>query len=389
MRAEIVSVGTELLLGMITDTNAQYLTQQLADIGVDVYWISQVGDNLPRVVEVLDRAFSRSDAVIVTGGLGPTEDDLTREAIAELMGETMVVDAELERQLRENFARRGRPMPERGVKQATLIPSAKALSNPIGTAPGWLVERNGHAIAAMPGVPAEMRLMWTEQVRPVLRERAGASVLVTSTLRILGIGESGVEERLGSLVRGTNPTVATYAKPDGVQVRISAKGADEAAARELLSPLVREVRNLFGENVFGGGDESPGALVGAQLRRIGWRLASAESGTGGVLVAEIAGDPALAPYFRGGLVMGEAGDPFGLDGASAPEMALAARAKTASEAGIAILVRGEEPVASSAVSVNDVSDTVTTSWSRGRADLSRRAAIEALAMLLRVLKRAG
>lgn len=388
MRAEIVSVGTELLLGMIADTNAQYLTQQLADIGVDVYWISQIGDNLPRVVEVVGRAFGRSDAVIVTGGLGPTEDDLTREAIAELMGETMAVDAELERQLRENMARRGRPTSQRNLKQATLIPSARALSNPIGTAPGWFVERSGHVIAAMPGVPAEMRLMWTDHVRPVLREMAGASVLVTSTLRILGIGESGVEEQLGSLVRGTNPTVATYAKPDGVQVRISAKATDEAAARQLLSPLVQEVRNLFSGNVFGSDDESPGSLVAAELRRTGWGLASAESGTGGVLAAEIAGDAALVPHFRGGLVMGEAGDPFGLEGASAPEMALAVRAKTDSEAGIAILLRAEEPVADCAVSVNDLADTAATSWSRGRTDLSRRAAIEALAVLLRVLKRA-
>ncbi|MSQ23392.1 MAG: competence/damage-inducible protein A [Chloroflexi bacterium] len=185
MRAEIVSVGTELLLGMINDTNAQYLTQQLAELGIDVFWISQVGDNLSRVVEVLDRASQRSDAVIVTGGLGPTEDDLTRESLAALMSETMTVDAGLERELRDLFARRGRAMPERNLKQATLIPSARALPNPIGTAPGWLVERNGHLIAAMPGVPAEMKLMWESHVRPALKERAGASVLVTRTLRVL------------------------------------------------------------------------------------------------------------------------------------------------------------------------------------------------------------
>ncbi len=386
MKAEIVSVGTELLLGMINDTNAQYLTQQLAEIGVDIFWISQVGDNLQRVVEVLDRGLTRSDAVLVTGGLGPTEDDLTREAIAALMGETVVVDPGLEKQLRQMFARRGRPMPARNVKQATLIPSARALPNPIGTAPGWLVQRGGHMIAAMPGVPAEMRLMWSEQVRPVLRELAGASALVTSTLRILGVGESGVEERLGSLIHGTNPTVATYAKPDGVQVRISAKAGDEAEARALLAPVVREVREQFGANVFGGDDESPGSLVAAELRRTGWTIASAERGTGGVLAAEMTGDPALSRHFRGGVLSGEAGGGFGLEASTSEEMARAVRDRTGAEAGVGLAVRSEDQTAEFAVSVQDLVRTGSTTWNRGMAELSRRAAIEALALLLQVLK---
>ncbi|OGU35005.1 MAG: hypothetical protein A3K13_05200 [Gemmatimonadetes bacterium RIFCSPLOWO2_12_FULL_68_9] len=380
---------------MINDTNAQYLTQQLAEIGVDVFWISQVGDNLGRVVEVLDRASTRSDAVLITGGLGPTEDDLTREALAALMGETMAVDPDLERQLRELFARRGRPMPERNVKQATLIPAAQAVPNAIGTAPGWLVRRGGHVLAAMPGVPREMRLMWTEHVRPVLSEMAGASALVTTTLRILGAGESGVEERLGSLIHGTNPTVATYAKPDGVQVRISAKARDEQEARRLLAPVADEVRGLFGDSVFGSDEQPPGVLVAAELQRLRWTLASAEKGTAGALAAEISGDAALAPYFRSGFVIGNGGAPFGVEVTSALEMAAAARLKVGADIGVAILLLTEGLAADCAVSIGDRDGTGASSWNRGVVDLDHRSSVESLALvesmalLLKALKEVG
>lgn len=387
MKAEIVSVGTELLLGMINDTNAQYLCQQLADIGVDVYWISQVGDNLERAVEILDRASTRSDAVLITGGLGPTEDDLTREAIAAMMSETMTVDPELERQLRALFASRNRPMPERNIKQATLIPSATGLPNPIGTAPGWWVERNGHVLACMPGVPAEMRLMWETHVRPRLKQRAGAGVLVTSTVRILGVGEGGVEEQLGDLIHQTNPTVATYAKPDGVQVRISAKAFDEAAARMLIAPTLVKVRDIFRGNVFGGDDETLGAMVAEHLGRWKWGLTSAERNTVGALSAEIAGDATLAPHFRGGFLLGT-GSPFAIDGMNAVEVAMAARLQLNAEVGVAVLVNSESMTADLGVSVNEVTGTAVTNWNRSLPDLRRRASIEALALLLRVVREA-
>ncbi|MGH2479548.1 MAG: competence/damage-inducible protein A [Ktedonobacteraceae bacterium] len=153
MRAEILSCGTELLLGHISDTNATYLSQSLSALGIDLYFVSQVGDNLGRIVETLSRAWERSDLVIMTGGLGPTEDDLTREAISALLGETMQVDSQLEVDLRARFAGASATMPDRNLKQATLIPSARVLPNPRGTAPGWLVEKDGHLIVAMPGVP--------------------------------------------------------------------------------------------------------------------------------------------------------------------------------------------------------------------------------------------
>src|SRR3990170_8546676 len=178
MQAELISIGTELLLGEILDTNAQYLAARLPPLGIDLYYMSKVGDNLERLAEVIGRAWGRSDLVITTGGLGPTEDDLTREAIARVLGEEPAVDPELERALREFFARRGVAMPERNVKQAMLIPSARAIPNPRGTAPGWWVGKNGHIIVAMPGPPAEMERMWEAEVAPRLARLGGGAVII-------------------------------------------------------------------------------------------------------------------------------------------------------------------------------------------------------------------
>src|SRR5947209_14169473 len=191
MRAEILSCGTELLLGHITDTNATYLAKSLAALGIDLYFVSQVGDNQGRIVETLRRAWERSNLIIMTGGLGPTEDDLARESISALLGENMQVDPELEADLRAMFATRNSRMPERNVKQATLIPSAQALSNPLGTAPGWWVEKDGRIVVAMPGVPVEMKKMWEEQAVPRLQSRLpGGAVILSRTLKCIGIGES-------------------------------------------------------------------------------------------------------------------------------------------------------------------------------------------------------
>ena len=200
MKAEIVSIGTELLLGSITDTNAAYLAQRLSALGIDCYYVSQVGDNEARIIETLRRAVQRSDLTITTGGLGPTGDDLTREAIAGLLGKSPYVVPELEEQLRVFFSRRGLSMPSANSKQATLIASASVLSNPIGTAPGWLVKcpavgGSERYIVAMPGVPFEMKRMWEEEVEPWLRPIC-PSLLVSRTLKILGLGESAIDERV-------------------------------------------------------------------------------------------------------------------------------------------------------------------------------------------------
>src|SRR5207244_249222 len=240
VKAEIIAVGTELLLGEILDTNSQYLAQQLTGLGIDLFFVTHIGDNMGRLSETVRRALDRSDVVIMTGGLGPTEDDLTREAITAALGETMTVRPELEEVLRGWYAKRNRPMPQMNIKQATLIPSATTIDNPIGTAPGWWVENNGKKIACMPGVPHEMKKMWEEQVAPRLG-MGGGGVLVTRTLKTVGIGESNVAEVVQDLIHNPNPTLATYAKPDGVHLRIAAKAESRDAANVMIAEFEKKV----------------------------------------------------------------------------------------------------------------------------------------------------
>jgi len=194
MKAEIISIGTEILLGQIADTNAPYLASQLPLLGIDLYWISQVGDNRARLLDTLKRAHDRSDLIITSGGLGPTEDDITRDAIAELLGEKMTVDPEIEQWLRAIFQKLGYEMPECNIRQANLIPSARAIANPLGTAPGWWVERDGRTILAMPGPPGEMKRMWEHEIRPVLKRSLQGDVIISRTIKTMGLAEARVDE---------------------------------------------------------------------------------------------------------------------------------------------------------------------------------------------------
>lgn len=300
MRAEILSIGTELLLGQILDTNAQYLAQRLAALGIDCLFVSTVGDNFPRCRDTVSRALGRSDLVVCTGGLGPTEDDLTREAIAAALGEEPSVDPGLERELRAWFAARGQPMPERNRKQAWLIPSARAIPNPNGTAPGWDVRTDGTRLVAMPGVPREMTYMWEQHVEPTLI--AGA-VLRWRTLKLLGIGESSVEETLGDLVRSTAPTVATYAKNDGVHIRVTDKAPDAATADERIATMERAIRGRLGRYVWGADDDTLGSVIGGALVRRGWRLGTAESLSGGDIARTLVEAPGSARWYAHGVVL--------------------------------------------------------------------------------------
>ena len=299
MQAEILSIGTELLLGQIVDTNANYLASRLAALGVDCHFISTVGDNLGRCTETIARAIGRCDLVVCTGGLGPTEDDLTREAIAAALREEPAVDPQLERELREWFAARGVSMPERNRKQAWLIPSARALPNPNGTAPGWDVRKDGKRIVAMPGVPREMTPMWERHVEPTL---IAGTALRSRTLKLLGIGESAVEEALAELVRSTSPTVATYAKNDGVHIRITDKAPRAATADERVARMETVIRARLGEYVWGIDDETLGVVIGRALSARRWRLATAEALSAGDVARTLADAPDAASWFARGVV---------------------------------------------------------------------------------------
>jgi len=298
LRAEILSIGTELLLGQIVDTNANYLAGRLALLGIDCLHMQTVGDNLGRARQAFERALSRSDLVVATGGLGPTEDDLTREAIAAALDEKPAVDPGLEADLAAWFSGRGLAMPDRNRKQAWLIPSARALPNPNGTAPGWDVRKDGKRIVAMPGVPREMTPMW-ESVEPSLTK--GGS-LRWRTLKLLGIGESAVEEKLAELVRSTSPTVATYAKNDGVHIRVADKASNPEKADARVAAMEQEIRARLGEYVWGTDDETLPSVIGRGLSRRKWRLAVAESLSAGDIARSLADAPDAARWFVGAIV---------------------------------------------------------------------------------------
>ena len=277
MKAEIISVGTEILLGEILDTNTQYVSARLPAIGLDLYFHSTVGDNLERLADTVEIALRRSDVIIMTGGLGPTEDDLTREAIAAALGEQTFVDADAERALRTFLTSRGVGFPERNVKQAWLIPSAMAIPNPRGTAPGWWVEKNDRVIVAMPGPPSEMQRMWEKEVEPRLRELAGGQLLVTRTLKTAGVGESHVDEMLSPLLKSTNPSIGIYARVDGVHARIGAKADTEEEAWRLIQPVEEEARRILGGIVWGADDDTLEGAIGGMLAERRLTLATMES----------------------------------------------------------------------------------------------------------------
>ncbi|MFW6056311.1 MAG: CinA family nicotinamide mononucleotide deamidase-related protein [Chloroflexota bacterium] len=301
MQAEIICVGTELLLGDIADTNTQYLARRLSSLGIDLFYSTTVGDNRSRLVDALTRGLKRSDFVLTTGGLGPTEDDVTREAIAEVVGEDLMVDDQLAADLRTFFNLRGLEMTENNLKQASLIPSARSVPNSRGTAPGWWVEKGGRTVIAMPGPPGELHRMWEGEVEPALQ--LTDSVIESHTLKLFAISESRVDELLRPLTPSSNPTVAVYAKQDGIHVRITAKAPDRAMAVAAIRPVEDQVRKLLADSLWGTGDETQEQVTMAMLRQRGLTLALAESSTAGQLALMLSGAPDAAGVFRGSRVL--------------------------------------------------------------------------------------
>ena len=299
MRACILSIGSEIMLGQITDTNASWLARDLAEAGIELRMVIQVGDDSQLLLDALRRATEIADLVICTGGIGPTDDDLTRETIATLVGETPEVDPVLLQELEAFFTQSGRVMPRRNAKQAWTIPSATILPNPVGTAPGWLVTTpDDKAIVAMPGVPREMYRMWSEQARPRILARTGTHIIDTVQIKTIGIGESDAEERIHHLILAGDPQVATYAKDDGVHIRVTAMGEDQEQARRRRDAAREEVYRILGPYIWGEDNDTLASVLARRLSERGMTLNIHEYGTGGGLAALLASDPLSAKVFR-------------------------------------------------------------------------------------------
>ncbi|MEO6987092.1 MAG: competence/damage-inducible protein A [Aquihabitans sp.] len=354
MRCEVVAIGTELLLGQIVDTNSSWIGEQLALAGIDSHFQTKVGDNKARMVSVLRLALDRSDAVIVCGGLGPTQDDITREAIAEVMGVDLDLDDEVAARIDAMFRSRSRRMPMNNLRQAEVPVGATAIADPQpGTAPGLIcpVGDDGKVIYALPGVPVEMKAIFMGAVLPDLVARAGiAATIVSRVLRTWGDSESGLAERLGSRVaeldRTGNPTIAYMASGiEGIKVRLTAKGATTEEATAVLDAEDAQIRAILGDLIFGVNDETIEFAVLDLLRSKGATLGVAESLTGGMMGSRICDVPGASDVFRGSIVSYASDVKFDLLGVpegpvvsaeAAKAMAAGARRVLGADVGVAV-----------------------------------------------------
>ena len=304
MIVEVIAVGTELLLGQIVNSNAATIGSALAERGYDAHYQQVVGDNISRISETIRVAIGRSDAVIITGGIGPTQDDLTREAVCEATGLGMQFSESYAAHLRDWWDRRGRAMPDTNLQQAEHPEGAELLMNPKGTAPGLALEHDGTMIFVVPGVPAEMQHLLHEEVLPRLAARAGGeAVIVSRLLRTWGRSESDVAAKLDDLYgRSTNPSLAFLASSGEIKVRLTAKADDRAAALALIEPMESEVRSRLGEAVFGADDEAIERVLLRLLSDLGYTIGTSESMTGGLVSAALTSLPGSSSVVRGGLV---------------------------------------------------------------------------------------
>ncbi|MFB3816243.1 MAG: competence/damage-inducible protein A [Candidatus Methylomirabilales bacterium] len=304
MGSEILTVGTELLLGQIVDTNAAWISQRLAEAGIDVFYKSTVGDNWGRLAAAMRLALDRADVLIITGGLGPTEDDLTRDVLAHLLGRPLRLDPTVLEAIQRRFAIRRMPMAENNRKQAMVPEGAEVLHNPRGTAPGLFLRQEGRVIACMPGVPSEMKPMLLDQVIPRIRESLGLrGRIVSRVLKTCGISESMVDQRIGDYFRDMrNPTIGVLAHAGEIHIRLTCKGEDAGEIGRMLDELEAKIRERLGHLIFGCDDEQMEALVGRLLRERGATLAVAESCTGGLIASRLTDIPDSSTYFDRGVV---------------------------------------------------------------------------------------
>ena len=299
--AEILTIGTEILLGDLVDTNAAWLGGRLASLGVSIYRHTTVGDNKSRITDALKEAASRTDLVITTGGLGPTSDDLTNACLGEAAGREMVEYPEARRHVDEMFKRFGRTPTQSNYKQALFPEGSELIPNPLGTAMGAMLELDGALVATFPGVPGEMKGMFEETLEPLIRELSEGSI-VSRTLWFTGIGESALAEKVQDLLDASDPTVAPLAGQGKVRLRVTARAVTPEEAEEKIAPVVDEILSRLGDYYFGEGDETLESAIGKLLTERGETLALAESCTGGLLAKRLTDGAGSSAFFTEGLV---------------------------------------------------------------------------------------
>ncbi|MGB3535399.1 MAG: competence/damage-inducible protein A [Microcoleaceae cyanobacterium] len=305
MTAEIICVGTELLLGDILNSNTQYLGQQLAQLGIAHYYQTVVGDNPDRIKQVIDIGCQRSKILIFTGGLGPTPDDLTIETLADFFATPLIEKPEIIEDIEAKFAQRGRVMSPSNRKQALIPKGAEILANATGTAPGiiWQPREDNLTILTFPGVPAEMKQMWHDVAVPYLQQQGWCQGMIYSrTLRFWGVSESGLAEKVSALLALQNPTVAPYASHGEVKLRISARSVSQQAASELIDPIEDQIQEIAGTDYYGKDEDSLASVAGQLLQQAGQTVSVAESCTGGGLGHALTAISGSSGYFWGGII---------------------------------------------------------------------------------------
>ncbi|MEA4847378.1 MAG: competence/damage-inducible protein A [Clostridiaceae bacterium] len=302
MRSEIIAVGTELLLGNIVNTNARYLSQKLADLGIDVYYHVVVGDNMQRLIGAVKTSLERSDLVITSGGLGPTEDDITKEGVSEALGLKLLPDEECIKKIEGIFKVMGRPMTENNIKQGYIPEGAVILENDNGTAPGVLIEKKGKIVIMLPGPPKELYPMFDNKVLPYLKTKANSTIR-SKMLRVTGVGESAAEDMLKDIIDSqTNPTIAPYAKEGEVHLRITAKTDTPEEGDRLIAQMEQKIKAILGDNIYGYDEESLEEVVLKLLQKEKLTLSLAESCTGGLIASRLTDVPGASASLICGVV---------------------------------------------------------------------------------------
>lgn len=408
LRAEIIAIGTEILLGDIVNTNASYLARQLASIGIDTYHQEVVGDNAARLKEAFAAAYERSDIVITSGGLGPTGDDLSKETGAEYFGVKLVMDEKARAHIEDYMTRRGRQITENNWKQALLPEGAVPFYNDNGTAPGFALEKDGKILIMLPGPPKELEPMFDKQVLPYLRQKS-SFITLSRTLHLTGWGESYIESRLHeAMLSMQNPTLAPYAKLGHVDLRITAKAESAATAMAMIRPVEEKIRQMFPSDVYGADEETlEGCLIGL-LKERHLKIATAESCTGGLVGASLVNCPGASEVYQGGIIsyaneakqdlLHVSGETLEKYGAVSEETAgeMAQGAARALGAGVAVSVTGiagpgggtpEKPVGTVCfgVYINGTITTSTVHFTRNRNSNREMAAAKALDLVRRAL----